>query len=59
MPATLHTSIVDHFQGGEDPRIVRAKRHHVLDILVMAFCTLLTGGEGWQALARSTRFEYC
>jgi predicted transposase YbfD/YdcC len=51
MPARLHTSIVDHFQGLEDPRIDRAKKHHLLDILVIALCTLLTGGEGFQDMA--------
>ena len=32
----------------EDPRIDRAKKHYLLDILVIALCTLLTGGEGFQ-----------
>src|SRR5499427_3674529 len=32
----------------EDPRIERTKKHLLLDILVIAVCTLLTGGEGFQ-----------
>ena len=32
----------------EDPRIERTKKHSLLDILVIALCTLLTGGEGFQ-----------
>lgn len=48
MPAKLNASIVDHVQSLEDPRIDRAKKHHLLDILVIALCTLLTGGEGFQ-----------
>src|SRR2546427_592613 len=31
-----------------DPRIDRAKKHLLIDILVIAECTLLTGGEGVQ-----------
>jgi predicted transposase YbfD/YdcC len=32
----------------EDPRIERTKKHLLFDILVIALCTLLTGGEGFQ-----------
>jgi hypothetical protein len=39
---------VEHFQTLEDPRIERTKEHNLLDILVIALCTLLTGGEGFQ-----------
>jgi len=28
--------------------VERTKKHLLLDILVIAFCTLLTGGEGFQ-----------
>src|SRR6266571_5957862 len=35
-------------RGLEDPRIERTKKHLLLDILVIAVCTLLTGGEGFQ-----------
>jgi predicted transposase YbfD/YdcC len=48
MPVPIKTSIVEHFRDLEDPRIDRAKKHYLLDILVMALCTLLTGGEGFQ-----------
>jgi len=48
MADTVNASIVEHFQTLEDPRIERAKRHRLLDILVIALCTLLTGGEGFQ-----------
>jgi predicted transposase YbfD/YdcC len=43
-----NASIVEHFQTLEDPRIARTKKHLLLDILVIAVCTLLTGGEGFQ-----------
>ena len=43
-----NASIVKHFQTLEDPRIERTKKHNLLDILVIALCTLLTGGEGFK-----------
>src|SRR5438552_16350812 len=48
MADTVNASIVEHFQTLEDPRIERTKKHLLLDILVIAVCTLLTGGEGFQ-----------
>jgi predicted transposase YbfD/YdcC len=48
MTDPVNASIVDHFQTLEDPRIARTKKHNLLDILVIALCTLLTGGEGFQ-----------
>src|SRR5262245_58190920 len=51
VPTNLNASIIDHFQSLEDPRINRTKKNYVLDILVIAVCTLLTGGEGFQDLA--------
>jgi predicted transposase YbfD/YdcC len=44
----MHASIATHFHTLEDPRIERTKKHSLLDILVIALCTLLTGGEGFQ-----------
>src|SRR5262245_44233033 len=44
----VNASIVEHFRTLEDPRIERTKKHLLLDILVIAVCTLLTGGEGLQ-----------
>ena len=48
MTAPVNAAIVAHFQTLEDPRIERTKKHLLLDILVIAVCTLLTGGEGFQ-----------
>jgi predicted transposase YbfD/YdcC len=48
MTVPTNASIVEHFQTLEDPRIARTKKHNLLDILVIAVCTLLTGGEGFQ-----------
>src|SRR5262249_1174076 len=51
MADLVNASIVEHFQTLEDPRIERTKKHNLLDILVIALCTLLTGGEGFQDMA--------
>lgn len=48
MSVPVNASIVTHFQTLEDPRIARTKKHNLLDILIIAVCTLLTGGEGFQ-----------
>jgi predicted transposase YbfD/YdcC len=48
MADTVNASIVEHFRTLEDPRMERTKKHNLLDILVIALCTLLTGGEGFQ-----------
>jgi predicted transposase YbfD/YdcC len=40
-------SLVAHFKDLSDPRINRTKDHELIDILVIAICTLLCGGEGF------------
>lgn len=39
---------VAHFATLPDPRIDRSKLHTLLDLLVIALCTLICGGEGWE-----------
>ena len=39
-------SLVEHFDL-TDPRINRTKDHALIDVLVIAVCTLLCGGEGF------------
>lgn len=38
-------SLLEHFKNLHDPRVHRTKRHDLLDIMVIAVCTLLCGGE--------------
>ncbi len=38
-------SLIEHFQSIHDPRINRTKEHALIDVLVIAVCTLLCGGE--------------
>ena len=40
-------SIMDHFQGLEDPRIERSKRHQLLDIVAVAICAVICGADSW------------
>ena len=37
---------MDHFQGLEDPRIERSKRHQLLDI-VATICAVICGADSW------------
>ena len=38
-------SLTEHFKNIRDPRVNRTKEHELLDILIIAVCTLLCGGE--------------
>ena len=40
-------SLVEHFKNLTDPRINPTKDHALIDVLVIAVCTLLCGGEGF------------
>jgi predicted transposase YbfD/YdcC len=40
-------SLITHFQDLLDPRVNRTKEHELIDILVIAVCTLLCGGESF------------
>lgn len=40
-------SLLEHFQSLPDPRVERTKEHALIDILVIAVCTLLCAGESF------------
>jgi predicted transposase YbfD/YdcC len=40
-------SLIEHFQDLPDPRVVRRCDHDLIDVLVIALCCLLCGGEGF------------
>jgi hypothetical protein len=46
----MDASIVKHFSTLKDPRIERHKKHHLVDIIVLAICAVLSGAEGWEAI---------
>lgn len=41
-------SIVEAFEKLPDPRINRRKKHDLVEIIVIAVCTTIAGGEGWE-----------
>ncbi len=40
-------SLITHFQDLPDPRVNRTKHHELIDLLTIAICTLLCGGESF------------
>jgi len=44
-------SLLDHFEHLPDPRISRTRDHDLIDVLVIAVCTLLCGGETFNDMA--------
>lgn len=47
MQVEAKISLIEHFQELTDPRVNRTKYHKLIDILIIALCTLLCGGEGF------------
>lgn len=47
MGETNSLSIIEHFHDLPDPRIERCKQHILLDIIVIAICTVICGGDSW------------
>ncbi len=43
----LKLSLIEHFQDLPDPRVDRTKDHDLIDLLVIAVCTLLCAGESF------------
>jgi predicted transposase YbfD/YdcC len=48
MDSCPDASIVHHFKDLKDPRIERAKKHRLIDILVIALGSIMVGGDGFQ-----------
>jgi len=40
-------SLIEHFENLRDPRVDRTKDHDLIDVLIIAVCTLLCGGESF------------
>jgi predicted transposase YbfD/YdcC len=40
-------SLIEHFEALSDPRVDRTKDHDLIDVLIIAICTLLCGGESF------------
>ena len=50
-------SLIEHFKDLPDPRVNRTKAHDLIDILVIAICTLLCGGESFNDMEDFGRAE--
>lgn len=49
------STIAAHFAALPDPRIDRAKRHHLLDIVTIALCAVICGADSWVEVERFGR----
>jgi predicted transposase YbfD/YdcC len=41
-------TIKHHFRNLKDPRFSRRRRHHLLDIIIVALCAVMCGAKDWQ-----------
>jgi len=51
MPTHSKLSLLEHFQDLPDPRVTGRTAHDLVDVLVIALCCLLCGGEGFDDMA--------
>jgi predicted transposase YbfD/YdcC len=51
MSAAIEVSLLKHFESVEDPRDNRGKDHLLLDMIVIAICAVISGGESWEDIA--------
>ena len=47
----MSPSFIKHFSKLKDPRIERSKQHELMDILVLTIAAMLSGANGWEAIA--------
>jgi predicted transposase YbfD/YdcC len=50
MAASPGSTITAHFATLTDPRVDRTKEHHLLDILTIALCAIISGADEWVAM---------
>src|SRR5271156_2535089 len=43
-------SLLEHFKNLADPRVNRTKDHDLIDVLILAICTLLCAGESFNGM---------
>ena len=55
MPTHRRHSLIEHFKALPDPRVQGRCEHELLDILIIATCTLLCGGTGFDDMAGRCR----
>lgn len=55
MAENVCTSIIEHFYGLPDPRILLKTRHRLVDIVTTALCAVLSGADDWVEIAAYAR----
>jgi predicted transposase YbfD/YdcC len=50
MAASPGSTITEHFAALTDPRVERTKEHHLLAILTIALCAIISGADEWAAM---------
>ena len=50
MATTTPVSLHRHFTNLSDPRVERARRHELLDIIAIAVRAIISGAEAWTAI---------
>ena len=53
--ALAQTSVVRHFGGLADPRVRRRRVHNLCDMIAIALCAVICGGESWEDVAEYGR----
>jgi len=43
-------SIVEYFEELTDLRMDRGKKHDLIEIIIIAICTVIASGEGWEGM---------
>ena len=47
MYSTSVALLTDRFSSLQDPRTGRAKRHNLIDVIVIAICAVICGADSW------------
>lgn len=47
MDSTSAATLIDQFSRLKDPRDDRAKRHSLIDVVVIAICGVICGADSW------------
>jgi predicted transposase YbfD/YdcC len=53
--ALPQTSVVRHFGGLKDPRVLRRRMHNLCDMIAIALCAVISGAESWEDVAEYGR----
>ena len=46
----MSSSLEQIFSSVEDSRVERNKKHKLIDIIILTFCAVISGAEGWEAI---------